>query len=151
MSDVVTQANSLCARVRSEKAARAAGISERPEGSVYSERLSALVAEHRAFATAYPRTKERDNSEKYGSKYIVGFADWYGSALPAVLNTETGLTSKPMSRTFAQRLCASLNYHEFRGESFIDLHCELAKVLRRLHGLPEEYIPSSFEHRVEPL
>lgn len=99
------------------------------------------IAAHRAFAAAYPRTKERDNSEKYGSLYIIGFADWHGKTLPAVVNTETGLTSKPMSRTLAQRWCCGLNYQEFRCDegSSIYLTCDTAKMLRRLHGLAEEY------------
>ena len=67
---------------------------------------AALIAQHRAIADTF-RCKEPDRSEKHGSKYIIGFADWYGKPLPAVLNTETGLTSKPMSRTLAQRLCCS--------------------------------------------
>lgn len=81
--------------------------------------------------------QRRDAMNK--DKYVVGATDWYGSQLPAVVNSETGLTSKAMSRTIAERWCLFLNYQEFhsREGASIDLRCDVARMLRRLHGLPE--------------
>lgn len=100
--------------------------------------LQKLIAYHRAEAAKF-HCKEADDSERYGSKYIVGVADWHGKLLPAVLNTETGLTSAPMSRTLAQRRCCSLNYHEImRAEgAFTNVECDDARLLRQLHGVSD--------------
>jgi len=98
--------------------------------------LAELVAYHRLEAAKFA-SSEPDNSERYGSKYIVGVVAWHGQLRPAVLNTETGLTSDAMSRTLAQRRCQSLNFLEFTKSegAGVGVDSDDAKLLRKLHGV----------------
>jgi hypothetical protein len=69
-------------------------------------------------------------------RYTIGTADWQGKPLPAVVNTETGITSSPMSRTIAERRCERLNRADAGQCVLVD--SDVARWMRELHGIKEQ-------------